>query len=740
MAGREIKVTVIGDAASLSKALKDAQVETAKADNAFDKFGDRATKLGGQLTKFATLPIAAGMVFATKAASDLGEAANITGVVFGEARGEIDEFVKTTAEGLGQSERAAREATAQFGGLLDNLGFASNETVQWSKDLTTLASDLGSAFNKDPSVAVQALGSALRGETEPIRQFNVMLDDATVRQRAVSMGLAASTAEVDKNAKAQASLAIIMEQTSKYQGDFANTSDGLANQSRILKARLEDTAASIGERLVPMALKGAETANTLLSAFTNLDPGLQTATLGALGFTAALGPAMSAAGNLSKAASALHSGVSSLGAARSGAFAVAAAGMIVFTKAMIDAEQHAHEMVSTLTEDVDTNNLTNLRGNLDEVNAALQANNREFEGFGSWAARFGRVTVETLTPMKNSFLENKAAYEDLGAAQEDLSRDLTHLNEVVTIVANTTGLSAHEAELLATKYGVDLTQGVGAASNALIAQHKAATEGSIASQELAGAQETLASNIATTEDKLKAFKDALDAALGVTLSERDAARELAERTDELGQAIEENGTKVGIGTEQQRNLGAALDGTVEAAIREVAAITESGQISAEAGAQKDALRERLENLKKKFPELAGPIQEYIDKLNSIPEKKSTDVILTWHDQIELAGRNIGGGFRARGGPVYPNQTYLVGEDGPELLTMNTPRPGRVIPADQTSQMLSSSSGTGTIELNQTNHWVIQGLPEDITRQVEESLARSYRELRQMLRAHVGAAA
>jgi len=43
-----------------------------------------------------------------------------------------------------------------------------------------------------------------------------------------------------------------MEQTAGVTGDFANTSDGLANQQRILAATIEDTRAEIGEKFMPI--------------------------------------------------------------------------------------------------------------------------------------------------------------------------------------------------------------------------------------------------------------------------------------------------------------------------------------------------------------------------------------------------------------------------------------------------------------------------------------------------------
>ena len=185
-----------------------------------------------------------------QAASDLEEAINVTGLVFKDARGEIDRFVESSTQ-IGLSEAQARELTASLGGLLQNLGLTTQQTVEWSQRLTTLGADMGSAFNAEPVDAIQAIGAALRGETEPIRRFNVVLSDAVVKQKAVEMGLASTTAEVSQQAKTMATLQLIMDGTKDIQGDFANTSDSLANQQRRLAAETENVKAKLGAGLTP---------------------------------------------------------------------------------------------------------------------------------------------------------------------------------------------------------------------------------------------------------------------------------------------------------------------------------------------------------------------------------------------------------------------------------------------------------------------------------------------------------
>jgi hypothetical protein len=62
--------------------------------------------------------------------------------------------------------------------------------------------------------------------------------------------------------KVLAAQKVIYEQTSAAQGDFARTSDGLANQTKILTAELENTKLIIGEALLPLVLELATAFST----------------------------------------------------------------------------------------------------------------------------------------------------------------------------------------------------------------------------------------------------------------------------------------------------------------------------------------------------------------------------------------------------------------------------------------------------------------------------------------------
>lgn len=192
---------------------------------------------------------------AVKGASDLSEAGNKLQVLFGPAAPKVQQWAAGAARSLGLSELAAGNAAATFGIMAKAAGLAGQDAATFSTDFARLAGDLASFNNTSPEQAIEAIGSALRGEAEPIRAYGVLLDDATLRQEALRLGLikTVSTA-LTPSQRVLAAQAAIYKQTSAAQGDFAKTSGGLANQQRILAAQFTNVQAQLGEKLLPAAV------------------------------------------------------------------------------------------------------------------------------------------------------------------------------------------------------------------------------------------------------------------------------------------------------------------------------------------------------------------------------------------------------------------------------------------------------------------------------------------------------
>ena len=201
---------------------------------------------------------------AVTSASDFAEQGTAVGEVFGDAATQIQKFATSGATALGQSKVQILDAAKQFGIYGKAAGLATKDNADFSTNLVTLATDLASFNNTTVDEALAALGSGLRGEAEPLRKYGVLLDDATLKAKALEMGIYDGKGSLDQQAKILAANAVIFEQTNTQQGDFARTSEGLANQQRILAAQTENFGIQVGTALLPAITNLASFANTVL--------------------------------------------------------------------------------------------------------------------------------------------------------------------------------------------------------------------------------------------------------------------------------------------------------------------------------------------------------------------------------------------------------------------------------------------------------------------------------------------
>jgi len=204
---------------------------------------------------------------AVDVASDTAEANSKVGVVFGASAGKIRDFAKDSASSFGISKRATLEYTGTLGNLLVSTGLAQDASADMSLSMVKLAGDMASFNNASIEDTLGAIRSGLVGETEPLKRFGVNLNEAAFKQKALDLGLVkTATTTLPAAAKAQAAYALITEQTGTAQGDFARTSDGLANKQRLLAASVEDLTGKIGQGLVPVLTDATDGLITFVDA------------------------------------------------------------------------------------------------------------------------------------------------------------------------------------------------------------------------------------------------------------------------------------------------------------------------------------------------------------------------------------------------------------------------------------------------------------------------------------------
>lgn len=257
MAERTLTVRIVGDDKSLQQAF-------ARGGKGAKGFEAKVSGLGPALTR-SLVPVAAsvigvqaafsGISASVSAASSLNEEVSKSKQIFGASSSAVLDWSSTTASAIGVSQVAALQATGIFGNLLNTVGLAPDKTAAMSRGLVELAADLASFNNASPEDVLDAIRSGLIGEAEPLRRYGVLLSETRVQQVAMATTGKKSAASLTDQEKALARYQIILEDTRPAQGDFARTSEGLANQTRILRANMADLAATLGGVLLPVVNK-----------------------------------------------------------------------------------------------------------------------------------------------------------------------------------------------------------------------------------------------------------------------------------------------------------------------------------------------------------------------------------------------------------------------------------------------------------------------------------------------------
>lgn len=298
----KLAVQLIADAQNFINVMNETETRTQTWSQNVSKriqdVGSSITNLGQTSTMYLTLPLAAAGVAAINYASDLEETKSKTSVIFGEMTDAVMKWSENSAIAFGQSQRQALDGASNFALFGNAAGLADDDLFNFAKTNTELASDLASFFNTSPEQAITALGAAYRGESEPIRQYGVLLNEAALQQKALEMGLIDQLGPLTQQQRILAAYEVIMDQTAVAQGDFARTAEGVANQTRIARAQFENAAATLGTQLLPYALQLIQWVSQAITWFQALTPEQQKWILVILAVVAAIGPLLIVVGSL----------------------------------------------------------------------------------------------------------------------------------------------------------------------------------------------------------------------------------------------------------------------------------------------------------------------------------------------------------------------------------------------------------------------------------------------------------
>lgn len=267
--------------------------------------GTKLTSVGKSLTLFLTAPILLAGGALVKLSAEAAESENLFEVSMGNMADAARDFSEVLRDNLGLNAFEVRKQVATFNQMSTAMGVAEGAAFDMSKGLVLLTNDMASFFNLRTEDAFLKISAAISGEVEPLKRLGIVINETTIKQTGLRLGLIKQKETLSEAQKVQLRYITILEQTKNAQGDLARTIDSPTNRMRIFKARLTETAITIGNSLLPamnsllaLSLAIVKPVEGMINRFQQLDSTTKGVVLASIGLVVAIGPMISLFGVL----------------------------------------------------------------------------------------------------------------------------------------------------------------------------------------------------------------------------------------------------------------------------------------------------------------------------------------------------------------------------------------------------------------------------------------------------------
>lgn len=202
--------------------------------------------------------------------SDLAEVQNVVDVTFLQMQKQVNDFAKNAAVSFGLSETMAKKFTGTFGAMAKAFGFNEKAAYEMSTALTGLAGDVASFYNISQDEAYTKLKSVFTGETETLKDLGIVMTQSALDSYALANGYGKVTSKMSEAEKVALRYKFVQDQLTLASGDFIRTSDGWANQVRILKLQFDSLKATIGQGLINVLTPVIKVINAIIGKLMSL--------------------------------------------------------------------------------------------------------------------------------------------------------------------------------------------------------------------------------------------------------------------------------------------------------------------------------------------------------------------------------------------------------------------------------------------------------------------------------------
>lgn len=255
--------------------IKKVDRELTRVKESFKKTSEVGNKLGNTIKRIFTTAI---IIMAIRKVIEFGREIISLGsraeeieskfrVVFKHLTKEANKWTKEFSKSVGRSANDIRKYMSTFQDTFVPLGFAREQAFGFSKVLTRLGVDLASFNNIAEVDVMRDLQSGIVGNTEVFRKYGVIINQITLNQELLNMGIEGGVRAATEAQKAQARLNLVIKGTADAQGDAIRTGGSFANIMRKIGATSERVLTGLGKAILPVASRIATMADQAMQPF-----------------------------------------------------------------------------------------------------------------------------------------------------------------------------------------------------------------------------------------------------------------------------------------------------------------------------------------------------------------------------------------------------------------------------------------------------------------------------------------
>lgn len=261
MARADVKLTTDLDSSKM-------QASLARTKNSVGKFAKGVT--ARFLALGAVIAGMRGLGSLGKLAMEAEEVNSKFNAVFGNSAKSLSDEIVELKKHIHGTRTEIKNSLATFGAMGKGMGLTEDATKIFSKSLLKLQGDLASFHDLNADEAFTKIKSAVSGEYEPMKQLGIVLNEATVKQEALNMGIYDGTTALTASQKAIAVQSLLVAKMGEAVGDAEATSKSSMNSYKRLNREFKELGETIGVLIIPLINKLVGITSKAVEGFGNL--------------------------------------------------------------------------------------------------------------------------------------------------------------------------------------------------------------------------------------------------------------------------------------------------------------------------------------------------------------------------------------------------------------------------------------------------------------------------------------